>query len=257
MLSVASVLRWSLVVGVVGMRFVAGCAFAPTDSEQSSDGGCSSGDCSEGDSGGSTQSEDAYSGGGGNENEKDGGTSDARGSAPVDAGPQPIEDSGSVVVNEDSGGWVNMTDASAACDDLPGAPCGWSATNNGLGNTCACRHGTWADGWTCEAPNAPVTAGASCPGVVGTVDAALPPLADAGGSDTGTTGSADAGGWVDMSPSATACDNHPGTPCGWNATNNGSGYTCACRHGDWADGWTCEIANAPVTAGPACPDAGP
>jgi hypothetical protein len=63
----------------------------------------------------------------------------------------------------------------------------------------------------------------------------------------------DAGGWVDMSNAPTGCDNHAGTPCGWTATNMGQGYTCACRHGDWADGWTCEAAGATVTPGPACP----
>jgi hypothetical protein len=158
----------------------------------------------------------------------------------------------------DSGGgnWVDMTNNPSACHMRAGVACGWASANNNSGFTCACRHGTWAEGWSCEAPNAPVSAGPSCPGVVGSDGGAGDASAnDSGATDAGAhdAGNTDAGGWVDMSNNAAACDHHDGTPCGWSPTPNGAGYTCACRHGTWADGWTCEAAGSPVTPGPSCP----
>jgi hypothetical protein len=76
-------------------------------------------------------------------------------------------------------------------------------------------------------------------------------------SDTSTGDDGSMPSWVDMNgadggPNATACDNHPGVPCGWSATPNPSdGYTCGCRHPTWADPWTCE-ANDAGGVGMAC-----
>jgi hypothetical protein len=100
--------------------------------------------------------------------------------------------------------WVDMTDRPSACHERPGTPCGWSATNNGGGYTCALRHPSWAEPWTCEFndPN-----------------------------------------WVDMSSDPRACDDQAGKPCGWSVTNNGAGYTCGLRHPSWADPWTCEFSD--------------
>ena len=61
------------------------------------------------------------------------------------------------------------------------------------------------------------------------------------------------GGWIDMSISATACDNKAGTACGWAATDNGLGYTCLCYNGNFAVPWGCEPPNTCVTLGPGCP----
>ena len=186
-------------------------------------------------------------------------------SLPDDAGAgHPGADAG-------AGAWVDMDIDASACVDEPNVPCGWSATNNGAGYVCACRDGTWVVGWTCDAPNAPVTAGPSCPGVVGTVDAATgedAAINDAGVVDSGEvvnsggvvdsgevvdSGVADAGGWIDMNIDASACVSEPNVPCGWSTTNNGLGYTCACREGTWAVPWTCELPDAAVVSGPECP----
>jgi hypothetical protein len=51
---------------------------------------------------------------------------------------------------------------------------------------------------------------------------------------------ADVAAWIDMSQNANACANQAGVACGWSPTNNGQGYTCALRHPEWKDGWTCE-----------------
>jgi hypothetical protein len=88
---------------------------------------------------------------------------------------------------------------------------------------------------------------------------------DDGSSDSGSqgtdSGSGDAGPWIDMNfpdggPNGHACDNQPGVPCGWSATNNGSGYTCACVNPTWADPWGCAAPDAGAAA--SCPvgDAG-
>jgi len=96
----------------------------------------------------------------------DSSTSEDSGSPDTDAGT----DSGT----EDAGGWIDMNFADGAanghaCDNQPGVPCGWSATNNGLGWTCACVLPQDQDPWGCAAPDA--GAPATCP------------IGDAGGSD--------------------------------------------------------------------------
>ena len=171
----------------------------------------------------------------------------------MDSGGEALETGGGHAGDGGGGSWVDMTNNATGCDQRPGVPCGWASTSNGAGNVCACRHGTWADGWTCEAPGAPTTAGPACPGVAGSdasvaTDASHP--VDSGASVDGAVS------WVDMTNDTAACEHRTGTPCGWNPTDNGAGYTCACRHGAWAEGWTCEPAGAPSTPGPACPDAG-
>jgi hypothetical protein len=50
-----------------------------------------------------------------------------------------------------------------------------------------------------------------------------------------------------------ACDNKPGTPCGYTPANEGQGYTCVCLNGSYAVPWNCEPANTCVTLGPSCP----
>jgi hypothetical protein len=242
MWTASSVLRWSLSTVVLGSG---ACAFSPVDSagiSDTSDGGCTGATCPGGDAGG------------GEVTDADTQPSDVTTvNDPPDTGKKQNADSGGNQ-GADSGGWINMTNAPTACDERPGAACGWSATNNGVGDTCACRHGDWADGWTCDSTSAALTPGASCPGIPadagGVLDAAVFD-AHGPGSDAGAGG--DAGGWVNMTNNPTGCDNMPGTPCGWSATNGGAGYTCACREGGWADGWTCELTGSPVVAGPSCP----
>jgi hypothetical protein len=67
--------------------------------------------------------------------------------------------------------------------------------------------------------------------------------------------------WVDMdfadgAANGHACDDHPGVPCGWSATNTGAGYTCKCVFPADLDPWGCSApdSGAPLTC-PA-PDAG-
>ncbi len=245
MLSASSIVRWLLAAAVVGASFAEACAFAPDDASATLDGGCTFVSCPGGGDAG---------GGQGAATSEDASASDGESADNPDAGPAPLDDGGDPVQsNGDGGDWINMTNDASACEGQTGAPCGWSATNNGSVDTCACRHGNWAEGWTCEPVNTPLTPGPACPNIpddAGSGDAAVP-VTDAAPSNT------DAGGWVDMTNNASACDDHPGTACGWNLTNNGTGYTCGCRHGDWADGWTCEAAGSAVTPGPSCPDAGP
>lgn len=86
----------------------------------------------------------------------------------VDAGGEDASDAGTI---KDAQGtvdasWVDMDfpDGAAnghACDNDPGAPCGWSTTNNGLGYTCRCVNPTWADPWGCEPPDSGIPA--ACP----------------------------------------------------------------------------------------------
>lgn len=167
---------------------------------------------------------------------------------------QPIADSGA-----DAGDWINMTSDASACVNENGVPCGWSAANNGVGDICACREGTWVVGWTCDKPSAPTVAGPSCPGVV-TTDASVGSGDDASITDAGTgtpdTGGGkivDAGGWIDMNDDAAACTNESNVPCGWSTTNNGLGWICACREGTWAVPWTCGLPDAAVVPGSGCP----
>ena len=62
--------------------------------------------------------------------------------------------------------WVDMDFADGAanghaCDNLPGVPCGWSATNGGAGYTCRCLFPADLDPWGCSAPDS--GAPLSCP----------------------------------------------------------------------------------------------
>ncbi len=73
------------------------------------------------------------------------------------------------------------------------------------------------------------------------VDASKPPPTDSG-SGTNPT-------WVDMDfadggANPNACDNHPGVACGWAATNNNLGYTCACLFPTDLDPWGCAAPDA-------------
>ncbi len=265
MLSASSVFRRSVVSGVVAFGLIEACAYAPPGADVSSDAGCITG-CDGQDSGGQGGGEDAFSGGGssgggssgggssgggssgGGSHDAGGGGADAQGVA--DAGL--ANDSGVAQPPIDSGDWVNMTGNPTGCDNLPGTPCGYSATNNGVGYVCGCREGTWADGWTCDMPTACVVPGSQCPNPptgATTCDAGV--ASDAGAIDSGSVVT-DAGNWIDMT-TATACDNHPGTPCGWSATNSGSGYTCVCFNGLYADGWGCEPPGTATYDGGSCP----
>jgi hypothetical protein len=236
MLSASSVRRYSLLVAATSALVVGACATAAVDDPGS--GECADGPC-KGDGGART---DARVGKdtGTPEEEEDTGTVEEE-----DADPPVEEEDADDVDTSAPGDWIDMTNNASGCHEHGGVACGWSATNNGSGSVCACRKGTWAEGWTCEPPTAAVTAGPSCPGVVSdagtTTDSGTKP-------DAGTT---DAGGWVDMSNNPSACDNHTGTPCGWNPTNNGTGHTCGCRHKTWAYPWTCEPSTVPVD--PTCP----
>jgi hypothetical protein len=187
-------------------------------------------------------------------------------STPSDGGP------------ETDAGWVDMNSADGAanptaCDNMPGVPCGWSATNNGLGYTCRCANPTWADPWGCEAPDS--GAPEVCPlpdagndsstamdsssgdGSSG-ADSGIDAGEDSGKADSGTITDAQsfADAWVDMNSAdgaanPHACDNEPGAPCGWSTTNNGLGYTCRCVNPTWADPWGCEPPDSGIPA--ACP----
>ncbi len=190
-------------------------------------------------------------GGGGN---KDTGSStDAPGATIEDTGAHPTEDTGTVTTDPDSGNWINMTGNPTGCDNHPGTACGYNATNNNTGYACLCYNGTLADGWGCEPVGSCITSGPTCSPAAGALICVDAGPHDAGPiPDAGQTGT-DAGGWIDMSASATACDNHAGTPCGWNPTNNGAGYSCLCYEGSQADGWGCEPPGTVVTHGPSCP----
>jgi hypothetical protein len=273
MLSASSILRCSLLIGAAAIPILGACATSTMDPNEGTS--CVGAACLDAASSGNKP--DGHAGtkdgtGGGTTTDATSGADDSGGSAD-DSGEPPLDgasldsaslDSASLdtgIHAGDAGNWVDMTANATGCDNRDGTLCGWSATNNGLGYTCACRHGEWQDGWTCDAKNAPTTAGASCPGVVttdaGTNEAGAAPdsggVVDSGGMvDSG--GNTDAGGgWVDMSNAPHACDNKPDTPCGWNPTKNNTTYTCACRRGDWADGWTCDLITSTKTAGPSCP----
>ena len=49
------------------------------------------------------------------------------------------------------------------------------------------------------------------------------------------------------------CDNHPGIPCGYTATNGGQGYTCGCEFPSDKEPWGCQPPDAGV--GKACANA--
>jgi hypothetical protein len=123
---------------------------------------------------GSNSSSGSGSGGGSSSGSSDGSGSGSSGANLADAGPdaQPGDADAEVAeasvddaseAGTDAGAWVDLSSNPAACVDEPNVPCGWAPTNDGAGYTCACRHGTWADGWTCELPDAAVVPGPTCP----------------------------------------------------------------------------------------------
>src|SRR5271170_1886184 len=84
----------------------------------------------------------------------------------------------------------------------------------------------------------------------GGVDSSTSTELDSGVTDTGTGTPS----WVDMdfadgAANGHACDNNPGVPCGWSATNGGAGYTCRCVFPADQDPWGCSApdSGAPVT----------
>jgi hypothetical protein len=258
MLSASSIVRSSLLMAAIVAPILGACATSTLDAVTEGAPDAAIGED------GSARADT------GNIVENDATTGDDQ-SAPDDTGASDKDtatgddDSGDDAGNSgDAGDWINMTNNATGCDHHAGVACGWAASNNGVGYVCACRHGDWADGWTCDAKSAPTVAGASCPGVV-TTDAGTDSgtvtdsgIIDSGTTkDTGTTADGGSTGWVDMSNNPAGCDSKNGTPCGWNATNNNTGFSCACRRGDWADGWTCEKTGSATIPGPACPDAGP
>lgn len=263
--AISTFLRWSLPLGALalGCRLLQGCASTPEGEIGCTDDACGSDGLDGGQNGGGDDATLGASDGGGgtgNQGSNDAGAVDDRGYiANPDTGAHVGNaDSGGTVPPADAGDWINMTNNADGCHDLTGVPCGYGATNDMLGWTCACREGTWAEPYTCAAPGTCVSLGSLCP-----APAAGTPICDAGTgtSDGGASlldagGPVDAGGWVNMNNGPTSCDDQPNVPCGWNATNNDAGYTCACREGTWADGWTCELAGSAVTPGSSCPDAG-
>jgi hypothetical protein len=171
-----------------------------------------------------------------------------------------VTDAAACVTETDAGMWANMTCSAMACDNRPGVPCGYTATNEGQGYLCSCENPTWADPWGCL----PADAGGGKPCSSG--DAGMDAAAtDSGASDASDAGFdaascvtvTDAGTWANMACSAMACDNRPGIPCGFTSTNEGQGYLCTCENPTWADPWGCVAADA--GGGKACPvpDAGP
>jgi hypothetical protein len=258
MSSASSVVWVTVVLAVAGGGIVAACA----SSTESDNPDCLYTGCV--DAGGGVDSSEPVSNDSGTPVGAGGDT--GTGVPPSDAKAPPDEDSGKTPPITDAGtvAWIDMTIDASACVDENGVPCGWSATNNGVGDICACRNGTWVVGWTCDRPSAPTVAGPSCPGVVTTdasvgagEDAAVPdasiPDAGAGAPDTGGGQIVDAGGWIDMDDAASACVNEPNAPCGWSAINNGLGWVCACREGTWAVPWTCGLPDAAIVPGSACP----
>jgi hypothetical protein len=228
MWSASSVLRWYLAAGAAGSGIIAACAYAPGgDPDGANDGGCLTASCDAGIVGeDAPSSEDA----GGPVNVT--GTTDAGKGASTDSGKTPPP------VDGGSGDWVNMTNNPDGCENLPGTPCGWTANKNTLGYTCTCYDGNDAVPWGCEAPGSCVTPGPKCP-----ASSAPICVADAGSSDAGPQGGGgDAGGWIDMED-ASACENHPGAPCGWSSTPNvAAGYTCICYFPGDAVEFGCEPA---------------
>jgi hypothetical protein len=128
--------------------------------------GSSSGSSSGGSSGSSSGSNSGSSSGSG--------SGSSSGSSSADAGldAQPGDEDAGIAdasvddaseAGTDAGAWIDMSSNPAACVNEPNVPCGWAPTNYGLGYTCACREGTWEDGWTCDLPDAAVFPGPTCP----------------------------------------------------------------------------------------------
>ncbi len=58
-------------------------------------------------------------------------------------------------IEGDGGGYRVTNNGATGCDHNPGTPCGWAATNNGLGYTCTCYSASQLDPWGCEPPGTP------------------------------------------------------------------------------------------------------
>jgi hypothetical protein len=249
MSSSSSGLWFAMLAAAAGSGIVVACASSPALEETPQSWNCATAGCSDGGtSGDDAQSPDNTSDDASTPDDSSSGGGDDTGTVESnDTGAPTSEDSGNVAT-ADAGDWVNMTNNADGCHEKPNVPCGYTATNEGQGWTCACREGTQSEGWTCEAPGYPVVAGPSCPGVVSSGDAATPEQdssTSTGPTDSGG-GGADAG-WIDMNTSATACDDHPGVPCAWGAAGLSQGYTCKCYNAGAQDPWGCEPASTPTT----------
>jgi hypothetical protein len=248
MSSASSVLWVSALVAIAGSGVMAACASSPALEETPQPWTCATTGCGDSGAGGGDDGQSP-------DNSDDASSADEPANGGDDAGIGTSDDSGEPPTDAGGGGqWINMTNNASGCVNEPNVPCGYTATNEGQGYTCACRQGTEAVGWNCEPPGAPVVSGPSCPGVVGNTDAAVG-SDDAGtaSGDSGGGGGTDAGGWINVSTNSSACVNEPGVPCGYTATNEGQGYICMCYNGNWAVPWACEPGDASVTPGPGCP----
>ena len=266
MVSVPSGVRYSLGLAAV-VALVISCAASGASDEGGVGGNCGPLPCPTGtkDSGSTlgdanTPTGDDDSGSVGDDDSSTGGddssTGDDDSGQVADSNTGNGGDTGGGNADASTGNWVDMTNNATGCDQKNGVACGWSATNNGVGDICACRRGDWADGWNCDSPTGPTVAGPSCPGVVtsgdsgtttpdaGAHDAAVP---DAAKPDSGTVT------WIDVTATVANCNNHPTVPCGWSPTPNGAGYTCTCVNGTWADPWTCAAPGTTTVPGPGCP----
>jgi hypothetical protein len=175
--------------------------------------------------------DDSSSGGG---SSSSGGGSVGDSSTPGDAsgiGDAPSRSTAgdAACVQADPTHWIYMCDA-YQCDNHPGIPCGYTMTNGGQGYTCEIEFPGAADPWGCAK----------------------------GGGDAGDAGvcmQADPTHWIYMcDPSQ--CDNHPGVPCGYTATNGGQGYTCGCEFPNDKEPWGCQPPDAGVGKACANGDAG-
>jgi len=60
----------------------------------------------------------------------------------------------------DAGSWIDFATDPNGCANLPGAACGYTATNEDQGYVCVCYNAAWAQPWACEP--AGTAAGAGC-----------------------------------------------------------------------------------------------
>jgi len=231
MWSASSVRRWYVVAGVAGAGIAAACANGGAGGSPIHEGSDASADASQGADGGESDDADAESVG----------SSSGSGTTSSSSGSSSGTTSSS---SGAAGGWIDIAANANGCVNMAGSPCGYSAANNGLGWTCICYNGTQLVPWNCEAPNSCVIPGPACP--ASSAPTCSADAGSSGGTDSGTVDEGDGGGWVDMNNGATACDNKPGTPCGWATTNNGLHYTCTCYIANAVDGWGCEPAGTPT-----------
>lgn len=212
--------------GAVGAREASGGSLS---------GGSSGAAGSSGSSGSGTGSSGAGSDGG------SGSVSDGSSGTETDSGSSSSSENDSGVGGGDGGNWIDITTNPNGCENQPGTPCGWAATDNGFGFVCTCYNGTDSVPWGCEPPGSCVTPGPSCP-------PSAAPICDAGtssgGDDAGTQGSGDGGGWIYMGNNPNACEGNLGDPCGWTTTNEGQGYTCQTT----SFGTACEPSPDPCSA---------